>query len=393
MGRVGLALVVVAFAVVVGPASPADTASPVTAYAASLVPGSERPSPKNVRTGAAGLFSALVTQTSGKTTISWNLTFAGLTGSAMAAHIHLAKAGQVGAVAVPLCQPCKSGAHGVTALPARVASAFATGGAYVNVHTKTNPGGEIRGQVGKSHALAAVLDATGETPAPKGVPVGAKGTFSAIVIDNGPRPLVVWSLAFGGLSGPGMAAHVHLGKAGVAGPVALALCGPCPPSVHGRKAIDPNLAAAMENAGGYVNVHTATNAAGEIRGQVVPATQGVALRTTGLGTILVDDRGKSLYMWEADKGTQSVCYGRCAVVWPPAFAYGPPVAAAGTNASLLGTATRTDGTSMLTYAGRPLYGFLPDTQPGDMRGQGSNGFGAPWWVLAAGTGQPITKKA
>ena len=392
MRKVVLVLAAVGFVSAVGSAAPADAPAPVTAYAASLAPGGERPSAKGVRAGATGLFSAIVTQSGGAQKIAWALTFGGLTGGAQAAHIHTGKPGQAGPVAVTLCQPCKPGASGETALSAKVAAAIDSGTAYVNVHTKTNPGGEIRGQLGKSHAFAAALGATSETPAAKGVPAGAKGVFSGLVIDVGTRPLIVWSLDFAGLSGPGNAAHVHLGKAGTAGPVSLALCGPCNTAVRGRKAIDANLAKAIEGGGTYVNVHTTANAAGEIRGQIGNGIQGVAVRTTSLGSILVDDRGKTLYMWVADKGTQSACYGRCAVVWPPAFAIGPPVAAGGAKAALLGVAQRTDGTSMLTYGGYPLYGFLPDVQPGDLKGQGSNGFGAPWWVLDAGTGKPITTK-
>ncbi len=375
-----------------GSATQAATGDQITAYAASLGHGGERPGPTGVRPGAGGLFSAIVTQSGGTKTISWRLSFGSLSGPAQAAHIHLGKPGQVGPVAVTLCGPCRSGAQGKAPLTAKVAAAIESGGAYVNVHTKKNPGGEIRGQIGTSHGLAAALDATSETPAPKGVPDAAKGAFSAIVIDIGTRPLIVWSLDFGGLSGPGVAAHVHLGKAGAAGPVALALCGPCTSGAHGRKAIDAKLAAAIESGATYVNVHTSANAAGEIRGQVGHAMQGVAARTTGLGTILVDDRGRTLYRWEGDRGTQSSCYGRCSVFWPPSFAYGPPVAAAGADASLLGVARRTDGTSMLTYGGAPVYNFLPDAQPGDSKGQGSNGFGALWWVLEAGTGKSITTK-
>jgi predicted lipoprotein with Yx(FWY)xxD motif len=392
MRKLLLVLVTVGLVVPAGSASSADSSTPVSAYAASLAPAGERPVPKGVRAGVTGLFDAIVTRSGGKTTLSWTLSFNGLTGTALAAHIHTGKPGQVGAIAVTLCQPCKSGARGQKTLDAKVATAIAGGNTYVNVHTKANPGGEIRGQLGTSHAFAAALDAAGETPAPKGVPEGAKGAFSAIVVDVGPRPLIVWSLDFDGLSGQATASHIHLGAAGTAGPVVLALCGPCTSGAHGRKLVDAKLAAALEKGNVYVNVHTAANPGGEIRGQLAHAAQGVGTVSNGLGNMLVDDRGKTLYMWEGDKSGQSACYGRCAVFWPPAFAYGAPVAAPGTQAALLGLTKRTDGTSMLTYAGHPVYGFLPDAQPGDVKGQGSNGFGAPWWVLDAGTGQAITTK-
>jgi len=56
---------------------------------------------------------------------------------------------------------------------------------------------------------------------------------------------------------------------------------------------------------------------------------------------------------------------------------------------MLGTITRTDGTKQVTYDGHPLYTFQLDTAAGDTKGQGSNNFGAKWWLLAP-SGQPIT---
>jgi hypothetical protein len=79
----------------------------------------------------------------------WKLTFGKLTGPALAAHIHMGKAGKAGNVVVPLCAgtKCKSGVHGTATLTAAVLKAVKNGGAYVNVHTAKNPNGEIRGQI------------------------------------------------------------------------------------------------------------------------------------------------------------------------------------------------------------------------------------------------------
>ena len=129
-------------------ASPADGAKPVTAFAASLVPGGERPAVKGARAGAGGMFRAIVTRSGGKATISWSLAFSRLTGPALAAHIHLGRPGQAGPVSLPLCAPCRPGARGEAALSARVATALESGGAYVNVHTKEHPAGAIRAQLG-----------------------------------------------------------------------------------------------------------------------------------------------------------------------------------------------------------------------------------------------------
>ena len=110
-----------------------------------------------------------------------------------------------------------------------------------------------------------------------------------------------------------------------------------------------------------------------------------------LGQILVDSAGKTVYLFVADKSTASTCYTSCASFWPPVLTTGAPVAGTGAQASLLGTTTRTDGTTEITYAGHPLYYFKPDAAPGDTKGQGVNGFGALWWVLSP-AGAAITTK-
>ena len=79
--------------------------------------------------------------------ITWRLTFAKLSGRAIAAHIHSGARGKAGPVIVPLCAPCRSGARGRATVSASVLNALESGASYVNVHTKKNPAGEIRGQL------------------------------------------------------------------------------------------------------------------------------------------------------------------------------------------------------------------------------------------------------
>jgi predicted lipoprotein with Yx(FWY)xxD motif len=100
-----------------------------------------------------------------------------------------------------------------------------------------------------------------------------------------------------------------------------------------------------------------------------------------LGQILVDANGRTLYLFEADKGTSSTCYGSCATYWPPLLTGGAPVAGAGVNGSLIGTTKRSDGTTEVTYGGHPLYYVVTDHNPGDATGQDVNNFGALWYVL------------
>jgi predicted lipoprotein with Yx(FWY)xxD motif len=119
---------------------------------------------------------------------------------------------------------------------------------------------------------------------------------------------------------------------------------------------------------------------------VSPATKGTTIAVASnskLGQLLVDGRGMTVYLFVVDSGTASTCYQSCAQIWPPVLTSGAPQAGSGAQASLLGTATRTDGTIEVTYAGHPLYYFLGDKQAGDTKGQGVNGFGGLWWVLSA----------
>jgi len=115
----------------------------------------------------------------------------------------------------------------------------------------------------------------------------------------------------------------------------------------------------------------------------------VSLANTGLGKILVDSQGRTLYLFAQDTGTKSTCSGGCATAWPPLRASGKPTAGGGVKASLLGTTPRSDGKPQVTYNGHPLYGYQGDSKPGDTNGQGINGFGAPWYVLSA-AGNEIT---
>jgi predicted lipoprotein with Yx(FWY)xxD motif len=108
----------------------------------------------------------------------------------------------------------------------------------------------------------------------------------------------------------------------------------------------------------------------------------VSTKTTSLGTFLVDGQGRTLYLWVADQGSTSTCSGPCAQAWPPLTTTGAPKASGGVKSSLLGTVKRADGTREVTYAGHPLYTFTGDTQAGQTTGQGSDGFGAPWWVVS-----------
>jgi predicted lipoprotein with Yx(FWY)xxD motif len=101
-----------------------------------------------------------------------------------------------------------------------------------------------------------------------------------------------------------------------------------------------------------------------------------------LGRIIVDGKGRTLYLFEKDKRGRSACYGQCATYWPPLITHGKPVARPGVKRSLLGTTRRANGSQQVTYAGHPLYRFALDTKPGQTKGEGLNDFGAGWDVLS-----------
>jgi predicted lipoprotein with Yx(FWY)xxD motif len=114
--------------------------------------------------------------------------------------------------------------------------------------------------------------------------------------------------------------------------------------------------------------------------------------TSGLGQILVDTQGRTLYLFAADTGTQSECTGACASAWPPLPATGKPTAGGGADASLTGTTMRSDGSRQVTYAGHPVYLFSGDQSPGDTNGEGVVAFGASWYAMSP-AGDQITGPA
>jgi predicted lipoprotein with Yx(FWY)xxD motif len=116
-----------------------------------------------------------------------------------------------------------------------------------------------------------------------------------------------------------------------------------------------------------------------------PAASGstvITTATTSAGTFLTDGSGRAVYLWVKDTGDKSACSGACAGAWPPVTTTGAPTAAGSATASDLGTITRSDGSKQVTYDGHPLYYFVGDSGPGSAKGQGSDGFGAKWWLVS-----------
>ena len=121
------------------------------------------------------------------------------------------------------------------------------------------------------------------------------------------------------------------------------------------------------------------------------AAKGTAVSTTkgSDGTFLTGAGGRALYLWVADAEGMSSCSGACAKAWPPLTSKGKPVASGSVKASQLGTIKRSDGTEQVTYNGHPLYYFAGDPKSGTTNGQGSDEFGAKWWLVST-SGSAIT---
>jgi hypothetical protein len=120
-----------------------------------------------------------------------------------------------------------------------------------------------------TYKLTATMKARAEVPRPTGVPAGANGHFTGTAVElANDRARLTWLLTYSKLSGRAMAAHIHIGKVGKAGGVMVPLCSPCRNGQRGRATITHAQLRTIELRRAYVNVHTAKNAAGEIRGQV-----------------------------------------------------------------------------------------------------------------------------
>ena len=155
-------------------------------------------------------------------------------------------------------------------------------------------------------------------------------------------------------------------------------------------AVIPLTALALASCGGGNDATAATAPPKTANGR--PATVGPA--NSDLGKILVDSQGRTLYLFKADAGTKSTCFGECASDWPPLRAAGKPAVGTGASASVVGTTARSDGKPQVTYQGHPLYLYEGDQKPGDTNGQGITAFGAAWYALSPQgnqvSGQPST---
>lgn len=160
--------------------------------------------------------------------------------------------------------------------------------------------------------------------------------------------------------------------------VLVAACGSSSATTAAAGAGAAGAGAASSTAAG-----SATAAPAAATGTAVSSTHGAR------GTFLTGARGRALYLWVADAKDMSSCSGGCAQAWPPLTTTSEPVAAGSVKASQLGTIKRADGSRQVTYDGHPLYYFAGDPTAGTTNGQGSDEFGAKWWLVST-SGTAIT---
>ena len=245
----------------------------------------------SVTTSAKGI-AALTLTSAGGIGLAYNISVNGLSGPITGSHFHYAYIGETGPVVYDIT-PTYNGNNasgvwkttGSNALSDSLILALLTGRLYINIHTAANPGGEIRGQVmlASGFGINANLDGASEVPP---VITNAKGSAELTFTDYG----LIYRLTVDGLSGPITGAHFHDADSGIAGPVVFAITS----SISNNTAIGvwkassttgdltPVLMKELFNNGLYVNVHTAANPSGEIRGQCkMKSGSGIAAYLTG----------------------------------------------------------------------------------------------------------------
>lgn len=200
--------------------------------------------------------------------LTYRISFSGLSAPATAAHIHSpATATNSAGVQVPLGNVPGATAGtiaGSTSLTAAQLADIVNGRAYVNIHNTNHPGGEIRGQIVPLQ-IGVTLNGASEVPP---VTTAATGTGRLTLIGS----QLFYDLSYAGLTGAATAAHIH-GSADPTQPAAVLVPLNTPTgtagTISGTVPLTPTELSYLLAGLAYINIHTTTNAAGEIRGQIV----------------------------------------------------------------------------------------------------------------------------
>lgn len=114
----------------------------------------------------------------------------------------------------------------------------------------------------------------------------------------------------------------------------------------------------------------------------------VTVRSTSLGSVLVDSRGHTLYAFDLDKGTKSLCTGVCAASWFPFLTTAKPLTAGGVSAAKVGLAKRANGKWQVMFSGHLLYFFAGDKAAGQVHGAS-----IAHWAALSQTGAKVRPEA
>jgi predicted lipoprotein with Yx(FWY)xxD motif len=148
--------------------------------------------------------------------------------------------------------------------------------------------------------------------------------------------------------------------------------------------------AACSSGGSTYGSGSGGSGSGSGASQVAHTTGSIAAATTPAGKVLVDPRGRTLYVFAPDPRGKSTCTGSCETYWPPVPGADAKRGGAAAVTAKLGSIQRADGSSQLTVNGYPVYTYVGDHATGQANGQGKNLSGGLWWVVAP-SGARVTK--
>ncbi len=337
-------------------------------------------------TGATGQGLVTITLSADLKTMNIHGVFAGLTGPIVAAHFHVGPVGVSGPVVLGLNDLLIGGNRlaGSKPLSATMLHQILNGQIYVNVHTAAFPAGEIRGQLHAESDTYIAVKANGQHEVP---PV----TTSAVAVGTveytlGEANVHVKMIATG-LSGPITAAHIHQGVEGVAGPVLVPL------TINGNtvtgdialSALPASFLQKVDSGLFYINLHTALNPAGEIRGPLRHTTSFSGIATlNGAQETPPNNSASTGYGWfTLNKTLDSIAYAVLATDITPTAAHihrgapgvaGPvlvPLTATIVPGFYMNPAVAVDSTMLLSLLNNELYfNIHTAANPGgEIRGQ------------------------
>ena len=273
-------------------------------------------------------------------TLRFNITYSGLTGSFANAHIHgpAPASGDAGVLIglVPYANGplgATGAFSGVITLTAQQQATVLAGRTYVNIHSSTSGSGEIRGQI-LPVLLQVGLSGANQVPNPVKTPGSGLGMMT--LVGN----QLTFNIAYRGLLAAANDAHIHgpaaiTGNAAVLLPLAGFSVGPLSSNgvLSGSSVVSDATLAALADGLTYVNVHTPPNPGGEIRGQVMPHSTGVPLTASLSGAaqkptpVTTAGSGSGIFSLEGNTLTFSIGYAGLSGPAAAAHIHGPATAA------------------------------------------------------------------